>query len=142
MPQIYFSLQEANELVSKIKPTVARIAQLRDEIDLLDNTQIEFDDKSIEHMLLEIELNKSFYEKNLEMHTLIGDLIKQGCIIRELTTMEIDFYSRFNNRDIAFCWRPNEEKISYWHFLKENCEKRQLIKIVERNYLDALKKLR
>jgi len=142
MPQIYFSLQEANELISKIKKNVDRITQLRDEIDLLDNTQIEFEDKSIEHMLLEIELNKSFYEKNLEMHTLIGNLIKQGCIIRELTTMEIDFYSRFNGKDIAFCWRPNEEKISHWHFLKEGCEKRQPIKIVERNYLEALKKLR
>jgi len=142
MPQVYFSLQEANELISKIKPTIERVSQLRDEIDLLDNTQIEFDDKSIEHMLLEIELNKSFHEKNLEMYSHIGTLIKKGCIIRELTTMEIDFYSRFNNKDVAFCWRPDDEKILHWHFLKEGCEKRQPIKIIERNYLDVLKKLR
>lgn len=142
MPMIYFSLQEANELVQKIKPTVERIVQLRDEIDLLDNTKIEIDSKSIENMVLEIELNKSFHEKNLEMYSLIGGLIRHGCIIRELTTMEIDFYSRFNKREIAFCWRPEDDKILHWHFLNEDCEKRQPIKIIERNYLEKLKELR
>jgi len=139
---IYFSLQEANEILTKIKPMAERIIQLRDEIELLDNTKIEFDRKSIENMILEVEINKSFHEKNLELYSLIGDLIKQGCIIRELTTMEIDFYSRFNNKEIAFCWRPKDEKILFWHKLHENCENRQPIKIVERNYLEELKKLR
>ena len=142
MPVIYFSLQEANEILTKIKPMAERIIQLRDEIELLDNTKIEFDRKSIENMILEVEINKSFHEKNLELYSLIGDLIKQGCIIRELTTMEIDFYSRFNNKEIPFCWRPKDEKILYWHNLYENCENRQPIKIVERNYLEELKKLR
>jgi len=142
MPMIYFSLQEANELLPKIKSSVERIVQLRDEIELLDNTQIEFDKKSIENMILEIELNKSFHEKNLEMYSIIGSLIKQGCIIKTLTTMEIDLYSRLNNKEIAFCWRPQDEKILFWHSLTENCEKRQPIKIIERNYLEELKKLR
>ena len=44
---IYFSLQEANELIQRIKPGVERIIQLRDEIELLDNTQIEFDNKLV-----------------------------------------------------------------------------------------------
>ena len=142
MPMIYFSLQEANELVSKIKPNVERIIQLRDEIELLDNTQIEFDNKSIENMLLEIELNKSFHEKNLEMYSLIGDLIRKGCIIKDLATMEIDLYSRLNKKEIAFCWRAEDEKILFWHNLTQDCEKRQPIKIVERDYLEELKKLR
>ncbi len=142
MPMIYFSLQEANELVQKIKSSVDRIIQLRDEIELLDNTKIEFDAKSIENMILEIELNKNFHEKNLELYSLTGELIKKGCIIRELGTMEIDFYSRFNRKDIVFCWRPEDEKILYWHYLYEDCKKRQPIKIVERNYLEKLKELR
>jgi len=142
MPMIYFSLQEANELLPKIKSNVERIVQLRDEINLLDNTRIEFDDKSIENMILEMELNKSFHEKNLEMYSIIEELIKKGCIIRELTTMEIDLYSRFNKKEIVFCWRPGDEKILHWHELHEDCKKRQPIKIVERDYLEELKKLR
>jgi len=139
---IYFSLQEANELIQRIKPGVERIIQLRDEIELLDNTQIEFDNKSIENMLLEIELNKSFHEKNLEMYSLIGDLIRKGCIIKELKNMEIDLYSRLNKKEIAFCWKVGDEKILFWHNLNQNCEKRQPIKIVERDYMEELKKLR
>ena len=104
--------------------------------------QIEFDNKSIENMLLEIELNKSFHEKNLEMYSLIGDLIRKGCIIKELKNMEIDLYSRLNKKEIAFCWKVGDEKILFWHNLNQNCEKRQPIKIVERDYMEELKKLR
>ena len=142
MPMIYFSIQEANELIQNVRDKIDRIIQLRDEINLLDNTKIEFTDKSIEHMLLEIELNKNFHGKNLELYSIAGELTKKGCIIRDLVTMEIDFYSRFNRKDISFCWRPGDEKILHWHYLYENCEKRQPIRIVERNYLEELKKLR
>jgi hypothetical protein len=142
MPRIYFSLQEANELIQKIRPKIQRIIQLRDEIELLDNTQIQFDEESIETLLMEVELNKSFHEKNIEMYSLLGELIRQGCIIKELNNVEIDFYSRLNNRDIAFCWKPTEEKIMYWHFLHETCDKRQTINIIEKNYMEELKKLR
>ena len=142
MGTIYFSVREANREIKRIRKDVARIQQLCEELDLIDNTKIEFDEESVNNLMLEVELNKSFHEKNLELYSLIGDLIKQGCIIRELTTMEIDFYSRFNNKEIAFCWRPKDEKILFWHKLHENCENRQPIKIVERNYLEELKKLR
>jgi len=129
-------------LVQKIKDRVDRVVSLRDEINLLDNTQISFDEGSVENFLLEIELNKNFHTKNLEMYNLIGELIREGCIIKSLEPMEIDFYSKLNMRDIAFCWQPKEENIKYWHYLNESCEKRKPIKIIERDYVNLLKKLR
>jgi hypothetical protein len=142
MGKIYFSLHEANELVQKIRPSVERVIQLRDELDLLDNTKIEFDEEKTENLLLEVELNKNFHEKNVELYSLLGELIQKGCIVHDLTEMEIDFYSKLEDRDIAFCWHPNDEKVLYWHFPREKSSSRRPISEIEKNYFEKLNKLR
>ncbi|MBT4192136.1 MAG: DUF2203 family protein [Candidatus Diapherotrites archaeon] len=142
MSRIYFSLHEANELVQKIRPRVERVIQLRDELDLLDNTKIEFDIESVENLLLEVELNKNFHEKNVELYTLLGELIRDGCIIHDLNEMEIDFYSKLENKDIAFCWHPNDEKVLFWHYPLEKASSRRSIKEIEKKYLEKLNNLR
>ncbi len=142
MSKLYFSLQEANELIQRISPRVQRIIQLRDELNLLDNTKIEFDNESIENYLLEVELNKSFHEKNLEMYSLLGELIREGCLIRDLEELEIDFYSKYNERDITLCWKPGQEKIFYWHFPHEAHRKKRSINEIEKKYLEKLNELK
>ena len=45
-------------------------------------------------------------------------------------------------KEIAFCWKDGEDRILFWHLLGQDCEKRQPINIIERNYFDVLKKLK
>jgi len=142
MSKVYFSLREANEFVKKILPEVEKLQELNEQLSLLDNTKIEFDEENIENFLLEVELNKNFHEKNLEMYTLLGFLIRKGCVVRDLEKMEIDFYSKMENREILFCWRPNEEKIMFWHFPGEDLNKRKPIKQIEDAYFEKLNKLK
>ena len=142
MPRVYFSLREANETVQQIKHTATRIIQLRDELELIDNTKIEFENDNMENYLLEVELNKNFHEKNLELYTMLGELIKMGCIIRDLDDFEIDFYSKFEKKDIAFCWVPGDDKIMHWHMIGENMSQRKPISDIEKKYFEELKKLR
>lgn len=140
MSKIYFSLREANEVVQKIKPILNEIIILREELDLLDNTRIEFDEEKVENYLLEVELNKNFHEKNLRMYQIIGELIIKGCIVKDLDKLEIELYSKLENRDITFCWNLNQEKILYWHFPHE--ERRRPIKEIESYYFEKLKKMK
>jgi len=142
MSRVYFSLKQANELIKKIRLEVERVQQLNEELTLIDNTKIEFDDDSMENFLLEIELNKNFHEKNIELYSLLGYLIKQGCIMRELEKMEIDFYSKFEGKEILFCWTPNEESIKYWHSYGETMDKRKPIAQIEDSYFEQLKKMK
>ena len=44
MPKIYFSVHEADSLISKFRRKIERVAQLREEILVIDNTKIFFDD--------------------------------------------------------------------------------------------------
>ncbi len=142
MPKIYFSLSEANEMIQKIKPLLNNVTTLREELNLLDNTKIEFEDEKVENYLLEVELNKSFHEKNLKLYQIIEELIKLGCIVKNIDEMEIDFYSRLQNREITFCWSPGEEKIFYWHYPHEEKKMRRPIREIESTYFETLKKLR
>ena len=142
MSKVYFSLQEANEVIQKIKPKITRITSLRDELDLIDNTKIEFEEEKIENYLLEVELNKSFHEKNLEMYTLIGEIIKIGCIVRDIDNLELDLYSKLGDKDITFCWVPENDKITYWHYPHEERKRKRPITEIEKKYLEKLNELR
>ncbi len=141
MSKMYLSVLQANELIQKIKPDVERLFELNEQLHFLDNTKIEFDNDSVENFLLEVELNKNFHEKNLELYTLLGFLIRQGCVMRDLDKMEIDFYSRHVGKDILLCWRPNEEQILFWHFLGDDMSKRKAIKQLREEMSENLKKL-
>ena len=142
MSKVYFSLNEANEMVAKIKPQIEQIIMLRDELDLLDNTKIEFEEETVENYLLEVELNKNFHTKNLEMYNLIENLIRQGCIVRDIEKLEIDFYSKLEDKDIMFCFMPNQDKINFWHYPHELHKNKRSIKEIERYYYEELNKLR
>lgn len=142
MPKVYFSLKEANELVKKIRKEAERLAELNEQLHLLDDTKIEFDEENIENFLLEVELNKSFHEKNIELYVLLGNLIRQGCIVRDIDKMEIDFYSRLNDKEILFCWHPSESAIKHWHYSGEDLQKRRPIKLIEEQYFEQLKKMK
>jgi hypothetical protein len=142
MAKIYFSLGQANELIKKIRREVERLVELNEQLSLLDNTKIEFDEENMENFLLEVELNKNFHEKNLELYSVLGFLIRQGCVIRDLEKMEIDFYSKLENQEILFCWVPKEEKIGFWHYPNEDVSMRKPVKQIEDAYFEKLKKMK
>lgn len=143
MSKIYFSLTDANALIPQITKSVDRITQLRDEIYLIDNTRILFDELSTSSLLLEIELNKNFHEKNLEMFTLIAELIRCGCMVRNLEEeIEIDIYSKFKDKDIFLCWKQGDETIKFWHETYEKQKQRKPIQQLQEYYYEKLKELK
>lgn len=141
MSKVYFSVAEANSLIKRIRPEVDRLFELNEQLQLLDNTKIEFDNDSMESFLLEVELNKNFHEKNVEMYTLLGFIIREGCVVRDLEKMEIDFYSRHAGKEILLCWRPLEEQVIFWHYIGEDVEKRKSIKQLQEENIENLKRL-
>ena len=142
MSRVYFSLREANEFIKKIRLDVERLVELNEQLSLLDNTKIEFDEDSMENFLLEVELNKNFHERNVEMYTLLGSLIRMGCVIRDLEKMEIDFYSKLEDKEILFCWNPSEESINFWHLPGEDLTARKPISHIRDAYFEKLNRMK
>lgn len=142
MHKIYFSVHEAESLIAKIRNKVDRITQLREAIVVLDNTKIFFDSHNMENLLLEVQLSKNFHEKNVEMFSLIAELVNEGCIVRTIDDFEIDFYSKFKDKDILLCWKKGELTITHWHEIHENAKHRKPIKEIQQNYYEQLKQLK
>ena len=113
MSMLYYSVEEANEKIKQIRGNVERIAELNEEIRMLSNVKFETVDDEFSKVIFDVELNKRFHEKNVEVYTIVVDLLRQGCIIRDARTFEIDFLSKFAGRDIMLCWRKGEESIGY-----------------------------
>jgi hypothetical protein len=141
MSKVYFSVPEANALIKKIRCDVDRLFELNEQLQMLDNTKIEFDNDSMESFLLEVELNKNFHEKNVELYTILGFIIREGCVVRDLEKMEIDFYSRHAGKEILLCWRPAEEQVLFWHYAGEDVSKRKSVKQLQEETIENLKKL-
>jgi hypothetical protein len=138
MSKVYFSLRDANEMVKHVAKELELIDNIREELTVLDSTKIEFCEKDVECLLLGVELNKSFHEKNLELYAKIGGLIKMGCVVKDLEELDIDFRSKLGNKDIMLCWRRGEEEVMHWHEIHEECDKRKSIEEIKQKYLDKL----
>ena len=142
MSIIYYSVEEANEKIKQIRENVERIAELNEEIKMLSNVKFETNNDDFSKVIFEVELNKKFHEKNVEVYTLVTELLRQGCIIRDTRTFEIDFMSKFAGRDVMLCWRKGEENIKYWHEKKENIYRRKPIILLETEYYQELERLK
>jgi hypothetical protein len=72
----------------------------------------------------------------------MGYLIRQGCVIRDLEKLEIDFYSKFGGKEILFCWKVTEESVKFWHETGEDLSQRKPISQIEDAYFEQLKKMK
>jgi len=54
-----------------------------------------------------------------------------GCLVKDLDTGLVDFYSRQGGEDIFLCWRYGETEIRFWHSVNEGFTGRK--PIPERN---------
>lgn len=128
MPKKYFTVEEAQKLIPKIKKSFSKIISLKKAIDAISSIQIdvnEIDFDEFEHM--NTKLGKEFHKLCYEFYREMGILNKTGCIIKDLELGLVDFFCRFEGRDIFLCWKLGEDKISFWHELDEGFQGRQRI---------------
>ena len=63
-------------------------------------------------------LNRKVEEYTLRVdhfYSLLDKLQGTGCLLKDLDTGLVDFYSLQNNRVVFLCWKLGEPAISFWH---------------------------
>jgi len=65
-------------------------------------------------------LKESFYET-------VERLESTGAILRDVDAGIVDFYTRFEGRDVFLCWRLGERKVRFWHEEEEEAAGRKRI---------------
>ena len=116
MPKKYFTLEEAQQEIPKIRALLNTLQQLHKAIEMVNSVKLnphEFDEDEMN--LMNIKLNKDFHKLSYEFYQEMEKFEETGCIMKDFDEGLIDFFSKFEGRDIFLCWRVGEDKIKFWH---------------------------
>ncbi len=121
-----FTLQEARDLLVRIKEIVADINSRKEELmDIYPRIEDEEDD-----------LERMYYQTRArEIESLIKrDFLRieeMGGVVKGVDPILIDFLSYYGGRYIWLCWREDEETIMFWHELNDGFTGRKPVNQLE-----------
>ena len=118
MPKKYFTVETAQKQLPKIRKLLTKLKNLKKAIDAIISIRADPNEIGFEEFLeLNTKLNKEYHNLLYKFYKELEKLEKEGCVLKDLEQGLVDFYCRFEGRDIFLCWRMEEEKIRAWHEL-------------------------
>ena len=111
----YFTLEDAEKVLPELQEGLKKLIRLKRSLTLLDSVEIEFEDYHYEHNLLSLRLNKKYHKLSFDFYKYLETLEEKGCVIKDLDSGLVDFYSRHQGKDILLCWKYGERNIRFWH---------------------------
>jgi hypothetical protein len=122
MPR-YFTVEEANALLPKIKPLLgqllkrrARLVKARPEVEaVLEDLQHNFGGMAISQATQDM----------IMIEKLAAKIRANGCILKDLNAGLVDFLAERDGREVFLCWRYGEPEIQYYHELHTGFAGRQ-----------------
>ncbi len=116
MAHRYFTLNEAEALLPKVKNHMTKLMGIHDELTALSGVKVQgaagFDWNT--HMLA-VNINKRYHELSFKYFAELEALGRMGCYVKDVSQGLVDFYSRLESRDILLCWQYDEPTILYFH---------------------------
>jgi hypothetical protein len=117
-----FSIEEANALLPFLERALARLAELgaevtamRREIEVLGAIESTGADPSNPDVIALRGKEHACSESLDRFRTLLFDVTRHGCVVRDLEMGLVDFYAVSQGRLICLCWRRGEPRIAHWH---------------------------
>ncbi len=130
MPRKYFTLDQANKTLPLVRKIVSDITSLhpvwRDLVYRYELVAAQSDPKwgeSTEQVALRTQIEAVARQINGYMVEL-GEI---GCVFKGFEEGLVDFYGQLDGRDMFWCWKQGEERISHWHELEAGFAGRQPI---------------
>ena len=130
MPRKYFTLDQANKTLPLVRKIVSDITSLhpvwRDLVYRYELVAAQSDPnwgESTEQVALRTQIEAVARQINGYMVEL-GEI---GCVFKGFEEGLVDFYGQLDGRDMFWCWKQGEERISHWHELEAGFAGRQPI---------------
>ncbi len=130
MEKKYFTVEEANATLETVKPIIEKVAGIMQCIEEIEGVQITFDDDFMSYFHM-INVSEQYYRLSFELHKELKNLLILGCIVKDPGLGLIDFYSKFNGREIFLCYSLGEDEISSWHELDTGAAGRKPISMLQ-----------
>ncbi len=111
----YFTVEEANALLPKIKPLVAKLLEKRAKVTHM-RTQIPELMGDLRSNIGSVDTSAMVLDF-VDIERLMEKIQSYGCVIKSINAGLVDFLSDQNGRDVYLCWQYGENKVSHFHDL-------------------------
>jgi len=131
MEKRYYTVAEANKLLSKVKPVLAKMVKLQLALSSIEGVTVSFQEEFMAYAHA-ITVSEKYYKISAELYRELKKLLELGCIVKDARVGLIDFFSQRNGQDIFLCYHLGEEEITMWHDAVSGFQGRQPISLLEK----------
>lgn len=131
MDKKYYTVEEANKLLSKVKPILTKMVKLQRALSSIEGVTVSFNEEFMAYAHA-IAVSEKYYKISAELYRELKKLLDVGCIVKDARIGLIDFYSQRNGEDIFLCYHLGEEEITMWHDAVSGFQGRQPISLLEK----------
>ena len=124
MEQRYFTVEEANETLAKVRPlTEELVAHRRALVELQERqsaltTRIAGNGGNVDPSELK-DAQERLDEEVAGIARCVARIHELGALVKDLDDGLVDFPARRGGEDVLLCWRLGEDEIEFWHGLDE-----------------------
>jgi hypothetical protein len=122
MPETFYSVDEANALVPKLKPVLERIRKTQETL-AQDKTVAAMREKAAQNGGGLAGPQLSDLTKTLDRD--LRQLQEWGIVLRDPSIGLIDFFHQREGETVFLCWKLGETRVEWWHPLETGIAGRQ-----------------
>lgn len=125
MPPRYFTVEEANEVLSEVEPLMgellrrrARVVAARKELGgVVEDLQSDVGGPVASQLVQEF----------MAIEQLVRKIQSYGCVVKDMNAGLLDFLSERDGREVYLCWRYGEPQVAFYHELHTGYNGRQSV---------------
>jgi hypothetical protein len=120
----YFTVEEANEALGKVRPLTEELVGHRQALVELQERQATLTSRiagnggNVEPHELE-EIQELLDEEVAGIARCVARIHEVGALVKDLDDGLVDFPAQHGDEEILLCWRLGEKEIGFWHGLDE-----------------------
>lgn len=119
MVRRYFNVDEAEKLLPNLIPLLQRAQELKRRLEQYERIalrqEIMTDGSRADVSGLDEVYDSQLHQLKELFYTTIEKIEHYGCVVKNVDQGLIQFYTRFEGRDVCLSWRLGEKKIRFWH---------------------------
>ena len=124
MPARFFTPEEANEALARVRPLVERMVEARRVLLEVQRRQAELvarvasnggglSPPDVSAVAAEVQ------QTSAELVAVVEELQELGVQVKDLDRGLVDFPCLHRGREVLLCWELGEDEVAYWHGLEE-----------------------
>ncbi|MBR9692491.1 DUF2203 domain-containing protein [Candidatus Woesearchaeota archaeon] len=133
MERKYFDIPEAEATLPTISPLLRRAQQIWDRLESFEQVSIrkkimtDGSQESYDFSDLDDISDSQLLRLKEDFYATVENIESTGAFIRDLDQGMLDFYTKFEGREVFLSWRQGEKRIRFWHEADEGASGRKRI---------------